>query len=931
MFTRPQLTAPVAAVLTATVCWAASLAQSGRLTADSRAGLDWWSLQPVARPARPEVKDAAWPINPIDHFLLAKLESNRLAPAPAADRRTLIRRVHFDLLGLPPGPDDVAAFVADDSAGAYERLVDRLLDSPHYGERWARHWLDVIRFGESQGFERDKLRPNAWPYRDWVIQALNDDMPYDEFARLQLAGDVLRPDDPAAVVATGFLVAGAWDEVGQTQQSAAMKAVVRQDEMEDIVGVTGQTFLGLTVHCARCHDHKFDPITQQDYYRLVAALGGVRHGERDSVSEAARALRTASVSERHPAGPLTHGRGSDRLAELKGQLASINDPVRERLVAERRARPQPAVEPPQPIARWDFAADLRDQLGSLHGTAHGGARVEASRLLLDGVDSFVATEPLAEDLNEKTLEAWVSLAEWNQQGGGVIGVQSLDGATFDAIVFGEREPGQWMAGSNGYVRTQSFNGPRETEPPDQFVHVAIVYDANQTITAYRNGGPYGQPYSAAGLATFAAGKSQVVFGLRHSPPRGNRLLAGAIRRAQLYDRALSADEIAASAGVLNEAVSDDEIIAQLTPHQRARRQELLLEISRVETAQRLATGGRVYAVVPQQPEPCHVLDRGDTRRPKELVAPGGVQAVSPVGFGLPPDAPEAERRVKLAEWITDPRNPLTARVMANRLWHYHFGVGLVDTPNDFGSSGGRPSHPELLDWLASELTKPSVSQQLAIPDSHPWSLKHLHRLIVTSATYRQSSRFDPAAATIDSGNRLLWRRTPQRLDAETLRDAVLAVAGELNPTMGGPGLHDFRTHTNNSQFYEPIDPAGYAFQRRSIYRTWVRSGTNPFLDVFDCPDPSTTTPRRAMTTTPLQALSLLNDSFMLRMADKFAERLRQDTDADAEKQIDRAYQIAFARVATAAEVAAAKRFVSEHGLAAFCRVLFNSNEFLYVD
>ena len=252
-----------------------------RYTTSTRAGYDWWSLQPVRRREPPVVRDTAWPRTPIDHFVIAKLEEAGLAPTPPADRRTLIRRLSFDLTGLPPTPDEVAAFVADADPRAYERLVERLLASPHYGERWARHWLDLARFGESNGFEYDEPRRNAWPYRDWVIDALNRDLPFDEFARQQLAGDVLRPDDPEAIKATGFLTAGAYDTAGQNQQSVAMKAVVRQDELEDLVGTISQTFLGLTVNCARCHDHKFDPIRQSEYYQLTSALGGVRHGQRD--------------------------------------------------------------------------------------------------------------------------------------------------------------------------------------------------------------------------------------------------------------------------------------------------------------------------------------------------------------------------------------------------------------------------------------------------------------------------------------------------------------------------------------------------------------------------------------------------------------------------------------------------------------------------
>ncbi len=380
-----------------------------QFTTDTRAGYDWWALQPVVRPERPKVNDAAWINNAVDAFILAELENRGLSTSPPADRRTLIRRLTFDLLGLPPAPEAVADFLSDTSSNAYTKRVDRMLASPRYGERWARHWLDVARFGESQGFERDKLRPQAWRFRDWVIDAFNRNLPYDEFARLQLAGDVLRPNDPSAVTATGFLVAGPYDEVGQNQQSEAMKAVVRQDELEDIVGTVGQTFLGLTVNCARCHDHKFDPVRQVEYYRLTAALAGVRHGERELDPESIQTdtrIRDAAFAA--------------RIRSLAQRLAAIDEPVRRAVLALRATEQTKPRRPVQPIARWDFDRDLRDSVGQAHGTAHGKARLDAEGLQLDGRSAYVATAPLDRDVKAKTLEAWVSLSSLNQRGGGVM-------------------------------------------------------------------------------------------------------------------------------------------------------------------------------------------------------------------------------------------------------------------------------------------------------------------------------------------------------------------------------------------------------------------------------------------------------------------------------------------------------------------------------
>jgi hypothetical protein len=606
--------------------WGSDPIDPFRTTTSRRAGYDWWSLQPVVRPKLPTVSTAQTSANPIDAFLADRLAARGLAFSAPTDRRTLLRRLSFDLRGLPPTPEEVAAFEKDTAPNAYEQVLDRYLASPQYGERWARHWLDVVRFGESNGFEFDEPRASAWPYRDWVVAAFNQDMPYDEFARLQLAGDVLHPDSPAAIAATGFLVAGAYDTAGQNQQSEAMKRVVRQDELEDIAGVVGQTFLGLTVNCARCHDHKFDPIRQVEYYRLTAALGGVRHGERS----------------------------------LPGAFR------------------------PGPLAR------------------------------------------------------------------------------------------------------------------------------------------------------------------------------------------------------------------------------------------------KVYAVTPRQPEVAHLLLHGSPAQPGEVVAPGGVAALAGVsaGFGLPPDAPEAQRRKRLADWIAHPGNPLFARVIVNRLWQHHFGVGLVETPNDFGFNGGRPSHPELLDWLAAELVQGG------------WRMKRLHRLMVTSAAYRQASRWRAEAAAIDAGNRLLWRYSPRRLEAEEIRDATLQVAARLLLQQGGPGFHDVRkvqAPGTPAVLYLPADVSGTEQRRRTLYRIWSRGGRSRLLETFDCPDPSSTTPSRASTTTPLQALALLNNAFVLHAAEHFASRLQAEAGSDVDALVRRAYLLAYCRLPRVDEADRARLAVRQHGLVVLARAIFNSNEFLYLD
>ncbi len=871
-----------------------------QITSERRAGYDWWSLQPIQRPEPPAIKTPRWARNPIDAFILSKLEAQDMTPSPEADRRVLIRRLANDLTGLPPTPEEVAAFEADRAPDAYERLVDRLLASPHYGERWARHWLDIARFGESDGFERDQLRDHSWRYRDWVVRAFNRDLPYDQFARLQLAGDVLPGAGTDGIIATGFLVAGAYDTVGQTQQSAPMRAVVRQDEMEDYISTVGESFLGLTLHCARCHDHKFDPVRQKEYYQIAAALAGLKPGLRALPPDAA-------------AGEFAR----DRITAIQKELDALDAPIRAQVLAERKPRAKAA--PPQPVAAWEFEGDLRDARGALHGVAEGNVTFRDGALVLDG-RGYVATSPATFALKEKTLEAWVKLADPAQRGGGVISLETPTGSRFDALVYGEREPRRWMAGSDGFVRTQSFGAPEETQADQRFVHVAIVYHANGTITGYREGLPYGRGYKA-GVASFETNTARVLFGLRHSPPGGNRHFQGQISRARLYDRALGEEEVAASAGVESVHVSDADIAARLSAASQQRRAALRNEMDHLSRIRARAQSAQVYAVSPRALELTHLLSRGNPAQPGEVVRPAGVTAVRGVrpDFGLAPNAPEGEGRVALARWVAHKDNPLFARVMVNRLWHHHFGAGLVETSSDLGFNGSRPSHPELLDWLAAELS------------ARQWSLKALHRLMVQSAAYRQSSRSRPGPLMADAANRLHWRHTPARLDAETLRDGLLMLAGKLDLSVGGPGFHDFRTFNFNAQFYEMHDYEGATFHRRSLYRTWVRSGRSPFLDAFDCPDPSAKAPQRMRTTTPQQSLSLSNNAFVLRMADGLAARLAQDAGVDLEAQIRRAFSLAYQRAPTGAEQAEVLAFVRLHGMSAFARALFNSNEFLHVD
>lgn len=877
------------------------------VTTERRAGRDWWSLQPIEEPS-PPVVSSSWIRNEIDAFVQQRLITAGLQPSSEADPRTLIRRLFFDLVGLPPTPEQVDAFVRDPSEAAYQELVDDLLRSQHYGERWGRHWLDVVRFGESNGFERNLQRENAWHYRDWVIRALNDDMPYDQFVRMQLVGDQLDEGLDGAA-ATGFWVAGVHNTtVGGSDR---MKQLARQDEIEDVLATLGQAFVGLTFHCARCHDHKFDPISQTEYYQLASTISGLGFGER-VVTIAEERAKLSKIDR--------------QIVELRSKLATIEIAARERVISSRGQSDVPKEEP-SALARWEFESDFNDSLGRLHGKPHGNAHLENGALVLDGT-SFLQTVPIEKNLAAKTLEAWVQLDDLNQRGGAAISIETRDGVTFDAIVFGERNPRHWMAGSNGFVRTDSLDGVEETAATQRPVHVALVYQADGTIIGYRDGQAYGRSIRKSTIQTYHDGETEILFGLRHKPAGGNRYLKGRIHRAALYDRALSPEEIAASAGYQG-YVSESQMIAALDDAKRKVRVELKMRIENLTKARQRQiqkANRRIYTLKAGSGKITKVLLRGDPDHVGEVVSPASTAAIGGLSgdFGLAPDAAETERRRKLADWITNENNPLFGRVVVNRVWHYHFGTGIVDTPNDFGFNGGRPSHPQLLDYLASQFQKNGSR------------LKWLHRLIVLSNTYRQSVHGLSTASWRESSdqdaeNRLLWRANPRRLEAESLRDAILHVSGQLNHQLGGPSFKDVSVKLNNgTTYYEPIAVDGPEFFRRTVYRFNPRGGRSALLDTFDCPDPSATAPRRSVTTTPLQSLSLMNNPLVARMADYFAKRVRDEVGDDITQQVTRAWRLAIARNPTETERTISEQLVREHGLAALCRGLFNINEFVVI-
>ena len=822
----------------------------------------WWSLQPLHSSPRT-----------IDELIAAKLRDNGLDMSPPADRRTLIRRATFDLTGLPPTPEDIATFVSDENPNAYESLIDRLLASPRYGERWARHWLDVVRFTESEGFERDEPRDHAWPYRDYVIRSLNQDKPYIDFVREQIAGDILQPSNRDAVIATGMLVFGPTDAVGLTSAVEREREAVREDQLEEMAGVVSQTFLGLTVNCARCHDHKFDPIPQRDYFAFKAALSGVWQPFADPAS-----------TELFPDGRVLDESHNSKVAALTAKIRQV-----ETQIANLHRRSSNWMNA-KPLAQWTFDVDAHDQLGSLHASTGLKTRLAGGRLAAGSL----VTEPLQASIAEKSLEAWVTVTKPLENLINVFQIYNRSGyrgAASDGIQFAGGSNKQWRNLSTANFRTADAKGPKESAATGERIHLAFTYSADGAIRQFRNGLPYGEPFRpdvgiSGQLQTYAAGDAVLKF--TATPEL-------AIDEARLYDTALTAAQIAASfaAGPAPTIErKDSPLFAELA--------ELQKELAGIPKPD------KAFAAAPRDP--------GITRLKSEAIAPAGLSALPDAAFNLRPDASDTERRARLALWIASPGNPLLSRVIVNRVWAHHFGTGIVENPNDFGANGGLPSHPDLLDTLAADLIQSG------------WSLKSLHRRIVLSAPYRQSSKHNKEAAAKDAGNRLLWRYTPRRLEGEAVRDTMLAVSGKLNAQPGGPSFRPFKITKPGGSYvkYEPLDSDDSDLQRRTVYRMNINTGGDAMLESLDCPVPAVKTPKRPSTTTALQALSLMNNPLPVRLARAFAARVELEA---PDSPIERAFRLALGRSPMPREIAAAQQL----SLDELCWGLFNASEFIEIE
>ncbi len=873
---------------------------------------DWWSLRPIADGAGERVDQEA--NHPVDVFVNAKLEEHRLKPVEVADARTLIRRLTYDLTGLPPTPAEVDEFVKASeiqSDEAWIALVDRLLESPAFGEKWGQHWLDVARYAETHGYDKDKPRENAWPYRDYVIRSFNDDKPYSRFVQEQVAGDALFPDEPEGVLGLGFLAAGPWDfishwEVGEGKLDGRIAKHLDRDEM---ISAVFNIFMSTTVQCAQCHHHKFDPIRSEDYYRLHAVFAAVDRADR-----------------------VYAGLPAEQQQRQHAILATINDLTSEQDALTTKLQSEVAAK----------AIDIDRRIAELTIKYGNGTEPKSQY----GYHSEITS-----DRNEKK---WVQLDLGQSQDCEVVRIHPAYDK-FNNIGAGFGFPLRYRV---------TVADDADFQKATRLIHDASDQDqpnpGTQTIVIDTNGLPFRYlRVTATKLSErqndfiFALGEIEVFRKDGHENISRDAIVTAkdSIESGDRWGKANLVD------GVFYRELTNEDAMAELI-ELRARRAAIVNAVRSVSTDQRLAeikrqrdelnkelqsipTGQMVYAAATRftrggqftategKPRPIHALLRGDLRSPAERMTPGSLplwedarserQAIDTAsGF----DWDEALARADLARYLIREDNPLVWRSIVNRLWLWTFGSPLVGTPNDFGRGGMQPTHPELLDYLAARLR-----------DDPRQSLKSMVRLLVTSQAYRRSSRHDPNMAKLDSGNTYLWRAARRRLTAEEFRDSMLAVSGVLQHTMGGASFHDFvieKPEHSPHYEYQLHDPADLKSHRRSVYRLVVRSQPQPLLTTLDCADPSISTPQRDESTTALQALAAWNNRLVEFAASKLGTRI--DTECKSpEEQIRLACRLVLGREASPLEDTVLKQHLSDHGPASLARVLFNMNAFMYLD
>ncbi len=875
---------------------------------------DWWAFKPLPRKGAlqaPKAVENRPSSNSIDAFIQAKLKEKNLTPAPRADARTLIRRLFFDLTGLPPTPSDLSDW-SDLSDERYEKLVDHLLASPRYSERWARHWLDAVHYGETHGYDKDKPRLNAWPYRDYVIRALNNDKPYARFIEEQIAGDALYPGTVDGVTALGFIAAGPWDYIGHAEvpETKLDGKIARHLDRDDMVQNAIGTVCSLTIQCAQCHNHKFDPISQEDYYSLHAVFAAIDRTEVDYYPDDASMQKFAAVQKQ-----------KKRLAD---QIAALEAPLKKKAgeaytalskridgAAEKGANPNAkpdfgyhsTISPTQDAVKW-VQVDL-------------GKSVEVERIVL---------KPCYDD--------------YGKIGGGFgfpvrFKIEVSDDPEFKtgvSLVWRKHDATFMQDFANPVLKPFESGTAGDDGVTGRFVRVTAVKLAPRKgdyIFALAEM----EVYDSKTGPNLAAGKPVTSLDSIEAPPRW--------RKANLTD------------GIAPESRSEEDkmqLIRQrdalmLAQADTATKKQLVAWRKERDSLHALPAPQKVYAGAVHYgsgsfkgthgtPRTIQVLKRGDIKQPAQEVGPNTIQALAGL-FNIPFELhsqDEAARRAALAKWITHPNNALTWRSIVNRVWQHHFGRGLVETANDFGRMGAKPSHPELLDWLA-----------VTFRDDLGGSLKKLHKLIVMSEAYKRRSdgvleswkndqpqhsntpSLHGSTAAQDASNVFLSRQTRRKLDAEAIRDSILAVSGKLDLTMGGPSFQDFvidkPQHSPHYEYHlhDPEDPKSH---RRSIYRFIVRSQQQPFMTVLDCADPSMRVDKRNESISPLQALAMMNNGLTVTMAKHFAAHAGS---------VKRAFQLALAREPTAEELTALEDYAKREGLENACRVILNLNEFSFVD
>ncbi len=872
-------------------------------------GRQWWSFQPLHAVTLPDLQQ------PIDGFILQAQLAQGLKPNPPATKEKLIRRAYFDLIGLPPTPEQVAAFVADATPQAFEKVVDELLASPAYGERWARHWLDTARFAESGGYEFDGFRPGAYHYRDWVIRSLNSDMPYDEFVRLQLAADLLAPEDIHAAAATGFLVAGPYP--GQITAKTVER--IRYDQLDDMMMTVGGSMLGLTLGCVRCHTHKYDPIPHEDYYALASTLARTAHGPRTMDVDPAATERAQ----------LQHQTAADTLAAALQKYASADLPARFNDWKAKELNNQPE------LSRWQALESITLQAERSYLKTLPGGFVVNDGMLTPGNP----TRQRGQKRNVGGQDEYRLTFQTHQKN-----VQSL---RLDALT--DKSLPQRGPGLNGDGSFQLANIKVTARPLDP-----AVKDPEQVLKLKPVFAAFEDPSQP--LAHAVDDKPETAWVVRETAKKDNAAilefeapLAGFVGGTELVvelkflDLGIGRLRVALSVEP-NPATWAGDVMPQHVGEMRAIVAANPAEIPepvRVSLARwfspfdaesaKVVQAVREHAAKEPRPTLSEVyttiaggqdvfyLRRGEVENKQDKAEPGFLQVLwrssepaKPAATPMPVDP-----RVSMAQWMTDVERgagPLLARVITNRLWQHHFGEGIVGTPNDFGFQGDKPSHPELLEYLASELVKGG------------WKLKPLHRLMLLSETYQQSHEVNPENLRLDPTNRYLSHFQPRRLEAETIRDALLAVGGNLDPAMFGPSVLD------NTQ-------------RRSVYLRVKRSELLPVMTVFDAPEPTQSIGERSVTTVPTQALALMNSPFARQQAEKLFARIKPAADAPLASAIDRGYQLAYNRLPTEAERSLMLTFIeqqraalgpekpdsTDQALIEFCQVLLCLNEFVYID